>query len=187
MTRSKLSSKVILLATGIGLSTAAFAGSQPAAAQDTFPAYNVALGACPAGTVYDPIYGCTTAGADDYGYYGYPNVGGDYGYPNVLYGRHGHGFGHTGIGADGSIVHHGMGFHHSVGAVHFGGTGFAHGMGVAHVGSDGFADRAVNVAHLGRVGFAHGMGVAHVGGFGHTGGGFGGFHGGGGFGGGGHR
>ena len=80
MTRSKLSSKVILLATGIGLSTAAFAGSQPAAAQDTFPAYNVALGACPAGTVYDPIYGCTTAGADDYGYYDYPTV---------LYGRHG--------------------------------------------------------------------------------------------------
>ena len=68
MNRSKLSSKVLLLATGIGLSTAAFAGSQPAAAQDTFPAYNVALGACPAGTVYDPTYGCTTAGADDFGY-----------------------------------------------------------------------------------------------------------------------
>jgi hypothetical protein len=46
MTRSKLSTKVLLLATGIGLSTAAFAGSQPAAAQDAFRAYNVALGAC---------------------------------------------------------------------------------------------------------------------------------------------
>jgi hypothetical protein len=32
--------------------------------------------------VYDPTYGCTTAGADDFGYYDYP--GG-----TVLYGRHG--------------------------------------------------------------------------------------------------
>ena len=164
MTRSKLSTKVLLLATGIGLSTAAFAGSQPAAAQDTFPAYNIALGGCPAGTVYDPTYGCTTAGADDYGYYGYPTI--LRGHPDH------HGFGHMGIGADGSIVHHGMGFRS---------------IGVAHVGGDGFADRGVNVAHLGRGGFAHGLGVAHVGGFGRVGGGFSGFHGGGGFGVGGHR
>ena len=155
MTRSKFSIKAVLVAGGIGLSMAAFAGSQPAAAQEY---------TCPAGTVYDPTYGCTTAGADDFGYYDYP--GG-----TVLYGRHGHGFGHTGIGADGSIVHHGMGFRS---------------IGVAHVGSDRFADRGVNVAHLGGGGFAHSMGVAHVGGLGHMGGGFGGFHGGG-FGGGGHR
>src|SRR6476659_1564009 len=115
MTRSKFSTKAVLLATAIGLSTAAFAGSQPAAAQSYSGEY-----ACPAGTVYDPTYGCTTAGADDFGYYDYP--GG-----TVLYGRHGHGFGHMGIGADGSIVHHGMGFDHSISAAHFGGGGFAHG------------------------------------------------------------
>ena len=182
MIRSKFSAKVVLLATGIGLSTAAFTGSQPAAAQSYSGEYT-----CPAGTVYDPTYGCTNEGADDFGYYGYPD--GLYG---PYYGRHldhgvSHGFGHMGIGADGAVAHHGMGFGRSIGAAHFGGTGFAHSMGVAHVGSDGFADRGVNVAHLGRGGFAHGMGVAHAGGFGHTGGGFGGFHGGGGFGGGGHR
>ena len=52
MTRSKLSSKVLLLVAGIGLSVAAFAG-QPAAAQEY----------CPDGLVPDPSYGCT-----DYGY-----------------------------------------------------------------------------------------------------------------------
>jgi hypothetical protein len=52
MTRSKLSSKVLLLVGGIGLSVAAFAG-QPAAAQEY----------CPDGLVPDPSYGCT-----DYGY-----------------------------------------------------------------------------------------------------------------------
>ena len=168
MTRSKFSTKVVLLATVIGLSTAAFAGSQPAAAQSYSGEY-----ACPAGTVYNPTYGCTTAGADDFGYYDYP--GG-----TVLYGRHGHGFGHMGIGADGSTVHHGMGFDHSISAVHFGGGGFDHGMGRA-VG----VDRGFSAAHFGGGGFAHGMGVAHVGGFGGHGMG-GGFHGGG-FGGGGHR
>jgi hypothetical protein len=168
MTRSKFSTKVVLLAAGIGLSTAAFAGLQPAAAQSYSGEY-----ACPAGTVYDPTYGCTTAGADDFGYYDYP--GG-----TVLYGRHGHGFGHMGI-ADGSIVHHGMGFDHSISAAHFGGGGFDHGMGRA-VG----VDRGFSAAHFGGGGFAHGMGVAHVGGFGGHGMG-GGFHGGGGFGGGGHR
>ena len=121
MTRSKLSTKALLLATGIGLSIAAFAGSQPAAAQS----YSYT---CPDGFVYDPTYGCTTLGGDDYGYYGYPN--------GLYYGRHhefGHGFGH-GMGAGGSIVDHGMGFHHSiVGVGHFGGGGF-HGMGMGIAG-----------------------------------------------------
>jgi hypothetical protein len=174
MTRSKLSTKAVLLAGAIGLSTAVFAGSQPAAAQSYTNGY-----ACPVGSVQNTIDGCTSSDdANDDGYlpnydYGYLPYGG-YG---SYYGEHrefGHGFGHTGIGAEGTIAHHGMGFRS---------------IGVAHVGSDGFADRGVNVAHLGRGGFAHGMGVAHVGGFGHSiGGGFGhgmagGFHGGGG----GHR
>ena len=50
MTRSKLSSKVLLLVGGIGLSMAAFAGSLPAAAQSY---------TCPDGLAYDPSYGCT--------------------------------------------------------------------------------------------------------------------------------
>ena len=104
MTRSKFSTRVVLLATAIGLSTVAFAGSQPAAAQSY---------TCPAGLAYDPSYGCTLGG--DYGYYGYPNV---------LYGRHpdhgafDHGFGHGRMGG----LDHGMG--HSVGFAHFGGGGF---------------------------------------------------------------
>src|SRR5258708_15921649 len=57
MTRSKLSTKVVLLAIGIGLSTAAFAGSRPAAAQSFLDEYE-----CPIGSVYDPTYGCTVAG-----------------------------------------------------------------------------------------------------------------------------
>ena len=145
MTRSKFSTKAVLLATGIGLSIAAFAGSQPAAAQSYSDEYT-----CPAGTVYDPTYGCTTAGADDFGYYDYP--GG-----TVLYGRHGHGFGPMGTVAEGTIAHHGMGFGRSISAAHFGGDGFGHGMGG---------------------GFDHGVGFAHTGGFGH--GMAGGFHGGGG-------
>ena len=48
MTRSKFSTKAVVLATAIGLSTVAFARSQPAAAQ-SYP--------CPAGFVYDPAYG----------------------------------------------------------------------------------------------------------------------------------
>ena len=60
MTRSKFSTKAVLLAAGIGLSTAAFVGSQPAAAQSY---------TCPEGLAYDPSYGCTLGG-DDYGYYG---------------------------------------------------------------------------------------------------------------------
>jgi hypothetical protein len=65
MTRSKLSSKAVLLAGAIGLSTAVFAGSQPAAAQSYSDEYS-----CPAGYVYDPTYGCTVPGEDVYGYYG---------------------------------------------------------------------------------------------------------------------
>jgi hypothetical protein len=49
MTRSELSTKVLLLVGGIGLSVAAFAG-QPAAAQEY---------TCPNGTVADTPYGCT--------------------------------------------------------------------------------------------------------------------------------
>ena len=178
MTRSKFSIKAALLAGGIGLSMAGFAGSQPAAAQ-SYSDEN----SCPAGSVYDLTYGCTLPGATydtygecgtygsyapyDYGYYG------GYGSYNGGHREIGHGFGHTGIGAEGTIAHHGMGFRS---------------IGVADVGSDGFADRGVNVAHLGRGDFAHGMGVAQVGGFGHSIGGFGhgmagGFH----EGGGGHR
>jgi hypothetical protein len=126
------------LATSIGLSIAAIAGSQPAAAQS----YSYT---CPAGFVYDPTYGCTSLGGDDYGYHGYPTV---------LYGRHphhdgfdhgfGHGFGH-GMRVEGSVVHHGMGFGHSIVSPISGGGAFAHGIGS----------------------FGHGM----AGGFGHGGGG----------------
>src|SRR5260370_27955999 len=69
MTRSKLSTKAVVLATAIGLSTAAFAGSQPAAAQSY---------TCPGGLAYDPAVGCSTLGGGDYGYYGSPTI---------LYGR----------------------------------------------------------------------------------------------------
>jgi hypothetical protein len=114
MTRSKLSTKVVLLAGGIGLSMAAFAGSQPAAAQSYADDYT-----CPAGTVYDPTYGCTLSGEAyepyDYGYYGYLPYG-------AYHGGHrefGHGFGHGMSGG----VDRGVGFAHG------GGGGFAHGMG----------------------------------------------------------
>jgi hypothetical protein len=166
MNRSKFSTKVALLATAIGLSTVAFAGSQPAAAQSY---------TCPAGFAYDPSYGCTLGG--DYG---------DYGYPTVLYGGHGHGFGHTGIGADGSIVHHGMGFGRSISAAHFGDDGFSHGIGGFHgigMGIAGGHNIGGGFGH-GMSDVGHGVGFAHAGGFGH--GMAGGFHGGG-FGGGGHR
>ena len=135
MTRSKLSTKVVLLAGGIGLSLAAFAGSQPAAAQ----AYSDE-DSCPAGTVYEPTYGCTVPGNAyypyDYGYYGYLPYGyyGGYyggGYYGGHYGGHrdfGHGFGH-GMGG---------GFDHGAGFAH-GGGGFDHGMagGFGHGGGGG--------------------------------------------------
>ena len=57
MNRGKLSTKVILLAGSIGLSMAAFGGSQSAAAQAYSDESN-----CPAGTVYYPTYGCTVSG-----------------------------------------------------------------------------------------------------------------------------
>ena len=188
MTRSKLSTKVVLLATSIGLSMAAFAGAQPATAQSYSDEYT-----CPAGTVYDPTYGCTVAGGDDYAYYGYPYGG--YG----LYGQHrklGHDFAHSmgtsvnhgasvtvlrgspsrGLGGDGfnhataggiSNVDHGSAF------AHFGGRGFGHGIGAeGTIVHHGMGFHSIGVAHFGGVGFAHGIG--------------GGFHGGG-FGGGGHR
>ena len=133
MTRSKFSTKAVLLATAIGLSTAAFAGSQPAAAQSY---------TCPGGLAYDPSYGCTLGG-DDYGYYGYPTI---------LYGRHpddhrgfDHGFDHGRIGGMGRAV----GVDRGVSAAHYGGGGFAHGMGVAHVGGFG---------HMGGFGGFHGGG-----------------------------
>ena len=136
MTRSRFSTKSVVLATAIGLSTVAFAGSQPAAAQ-SYP--------CPAGFVYDPTYGCVAAGEDDYGYYGHPD--------GLYYGRHhefGRGFG-QGIGAAGSIVDHGMGFHHSiVGVGHFGGGAFGHGMGMGIAGGHNIGG-----------GFGHGGGGGH--------------------------
>jgi hypothetical protein len=94
MTRSKQSTKVVLLVGAIGLSVAAF-GGQPAAAQEY---------TCPDGTVADTPYDCT-----DYNPYAY-----DYGYlPYGGYGFHGtgHGFGH-GLGG---------GFNHGVGFAHAGG------------------------------------------------------------------
>ena len=116
MTRSKFSTKVLLLAGAIGLSTAAFAGLQPAAAQSYSDEY-----ACPVGTMYDPTYGCTTESTDDFGGY--------YGYPTVLYGQPDHrGFDH-GMGGHGFA--HGMsgGFNHGVGLAHAGGFGGFHGGG----------------------------------------------------------
>jgi hypothetical protein len=119
MIRSKLSTKAILLATAIGLSAAAFGGSQPAAAQSY---------TCPEGLAYDPAVGCTLGG-DDYGYYGYPAI--LRGHPD--HHGFGHGFGH-GTGGVGYIEGRGVGVAH---VAHFGGGGFAHGMGVAHVGGFG--------------------------------------------------
>jgi hypothetical protein len=117
MTRSKLSAKAVLLASGIGLSVALFGGSPPAAAQSYSDDYS-----CSTGLVYDPTYGCTLPGEAyepyDYGYYGYL----PYGAYGSYYGGHrefGHGFGH-GMGGG---VNHGAGF------ARFGGGGFGHGMG----------------------------------------------------------
>ena len=126
MTRSKLSTKVLLLAGGIGLSLAAFAGSQPAAAQGYSDGFD-----CPAGSVAEPTYGCTQPGDSyepyDYGYYGYL----PYGAYGSYYGGHrefGHGVGH-GMGGDfhgGGFAHAGGGFGHGMGG------GFGHGGGGGH-------------------------------------------------------
>ena len=112
MTRSKFSTKALLLAGGIGLSAVVFAGL-PAAAQ---------VYTCPDGTVSSTVYGCDY---NAYGYgYGYPYY---YDYP--YYGGYGwHGFGH-GMGD------HGMG--RGIGVAHFGGGGFAHGMGGGFHGGGG--------------------------------------------------
>jgi hypothetical protein len=101
MTRSKLSTKALLLAGGIGLSVAAFTGL-PAAAQEY----------CPDGLVPDPSYGCTDYGYPDFAY-GYLPYGGYY-----VSHRGDHGFAH-GMGG---------GFNHGAGPAHFGGDGFGHGM-----------------------------------------------------------
>ena len=120
MTRSKLSTKVLLLAGGIGLSMAAFAGLQPAAAQSFLDEYE-----CPIGSVYDPTYGCTVTSdayqLHDYSYYGYL----PYGAYGSYYGGHrefGHGFAH-GMGGG---VNRGVGFAHG------GGGGLGHGGGGGH-------------------------------------------------------
>ena len=126
MTRSKFSIKAALLAGGIGLSMAGFAGSQPAAAQSYSDGY-----ACPAGSVHDTTYGCTSPGyAYDYGYqpdynYGYLPYGG-YGHDRDGHHEFGHGFGH----GMGSGFDHGVGFAHA--------DGFGHGMaGGFHGGGGG--------------------------------------------------
>ena len=117
MIRSKLSAKLVLLATGVGLSVAALAGSQPAAAQ----AYT-----CPVGSTYDPTHSCTV---DDFGYYGY-------GYPYGAYRVHSGGhreFSHGFDPAWGSVreIGHGMaGGDHGIGFAHAG--GFGHGGGGGH-------------------------------------------------------
>ena len=100
MTRSKLSSKVLLLVGAIGLSIAGFVG--PAAAQsDT----------CPDGLVPDPSWGCSA----DYGYPGFANNYLPYGGYYVSH-RGDHGFAH-GMGG---------GFNHGVGFAHAGGFGGGH-------------------------------------------------------------
>ena len=85
MTRSRLSTKAVLLATGIGLSMAAFVGSQPAAAQSYSDT-------CPSDFTYDPTYGCVSQSNDDYGYYGYAYPYGIYGLRHGEHRELGHGF-----------------------------------------------------------------------------------------------
>jgi hypothetical protein len=127
MNRSKLSLKVILLAGGVGLATAAaLGGSQPAAAQS--------YDSCPAGEIFDPGYGCTLSGSFyepyDYGYYGYPYLYGSYGsYYGTRHGGFAHGFSH-GMGGG---IGHGGGFAHGAAG------GFGHGMagGFGHGGGGG--------------------------------------------------
>ena len=100
MTRSKFSIKAVLLAGGIGLSMAAFAASQPVAAQSY---------ACPAGTVYDPTYCC----APGWGY-GYAPYAYDYVYYAFLpYGGYGwhHDYDHDVHGMGGGFGHGGSGGH----------------------------------------------------------------------------
>jgi hypothetical protein len=166
MTRSKLSTKAVLLTGAIGLSTAVFAGSQPAAAQSYSDEYS-----CPAGSVYDLTYGCTLPGAtyDTYGAYGTYGSYAPYGGYGSYYG------GHREFGRG-----HGMGggFNHGAGFVHTGGGDFSHGMADGFNHGVGFAHASGGFAHGIGGGFDHGVGLVHAGGFGH--GMAGGFHGGGG-------
>jgi len=142
MTRSRLSTKAVLLATGIGLSMAAFVGSQPAAAQS----YSYT---CPSDFTYDPTYGCVSQSNEDYGDYGYR-------YPYGTYGLHHGEHRELGRGFDHSM---GSGFDHGAGFAHF-----RHGFGL---GMGGGVNHGVGLAHFGGGGFGHGAG----GGFGHGGGG----------------
>ena len=142
MTRSRLSTKAILLATGIGLSMAGFVGSQPAAAQS----YSYT---CPGDFAYDPTYGCVSQSNEDYGDYGYR-------YPYGTYGLHHGEHRELGRGFDHSM---GSGFDHGAGFAHFR-HGFGHGIG-------GGVNHGIGLAHFGGGGFGHGAG----GGFGHGGGG----------------
>jgi hypothetical protein len=106
MTRSKLSTKVLSLAGGIGVSIAALAGSQPAAAQRYYDEQP-----CPLGTIGNPAYGCTMPGGDFWPYY-YSN--GYSGYP--LSGAYGAGVPRPGVGGSaggmaGGVGHGGGGGH----------------------------------------------------------------------------
>ena len=175
MTRSKLSSKAVLLAGGIGLSIAAFAASQPAAAQSYSNQYS-----CPAGYVYDPTYGCTLPGDVDElyddGYNGYLPYG-TYGSDYAGHREFGHSFVHgmgasvnpgtsvtvlRGTASQGLARLGGDGFNHAMdggirnvahdpGFAHFGDGGFGHGMG----GLDHGLGRGVSVTHFAGGGFAH--------------------------------
>src|SRR4029077_12295692 len=148
MTRSKLSTKAVLLAGAIGLSTAVFAGSQPAAAQSYTDGY-----ACPVGSVQNTIYGCTSPDdANDYGYLPYG------GYGHERDGRHefGHGFA-PGLGAS---VNHGavatvLRGSPSQGLARLGGDGFDHAMagGISNVA------HGLGFARFGGGGFDHGVGA----------------------------
>jgi hypothetical protein len=94
MSRSKFSTKALMLAGALGLSVATLGAAPPAVAQDF---------ACPIGTVYDPPYGCSAAGYVDPFYTYFPGYGYRYGH---------HDFGHMG-GFHGGGFHGGMagGFH----------------------------------------------------------------------------
>jgi hypothetical protein len=100
---------------------------------------------CPGMLVYDPAVGCSTLGADDYGYYTYPTV---------LYGRHPD---HRGSDAAwGGVRDIGHGFYHGPG----------HGM--CGMGRTVGVDRGFSAAHYWGGGFAHagGFGGFHGGGLG---------------------
>ena len=102
MNRSKFSTKALMLAGALGLSVATLGAAQPAAAQDY---------TCPAGTYYDPTYGCTSGGYiypySDYSPYGY----GFYGHRDFDHGMGGF---------------HGGGFHGGMAGGFHGGGGGGH-------------------------------------------------------------